>query len=335
MKYLKNEGATLKRSIEILQLIPSGSNKNITAKRIHDILDGDGHDVNIRMIQRDLIKLSSIYPLVSDEKNPLGWSWVGGATKRLPAMGTSTALAFVMTERFLSKLMPVSVLKKLEPDFNHAKQSLKGLKRRLGKWEDKVRIIPRGFQLLPAQIKPEALDVVYESLLGEVRFEANYQAANTAEISKYEVNPLAIVHRNNISYLVCTLWDYSDIKQLAMHRFQKCKALDKDTTVPKEFDIDDYIRAGEFSYPDSDKKIKIKLFFEKMAGKHLYQTAMSDDQSITEISDGRLVVKATVLDTEELRWWILGFGDYVEVASPKKLRQDISRSLRAAADLYR
>jgi len=53
-----------------------------------------------------------------------------------------------------------------------------------------------------------------------------------------------------------------------------------------------------------------------MFGKHLYETPLSDDKSITEIGDGRMMVKATVLNTEELRWWLLGFGRHVEVVSP-------------------
>jgi predicted DNA-binding transcriptional regulator YafY len=325
---------TLLRSIQMLQLIPRYPRK-IETTRICDSLKQYGFDVSVRTIQRDLIKLSSIYPLDSDERNkPYGWSWKGSDAIGFPAIDTPTALACVMAERFLSDVLPVRALKKLEPNFRQARNILKEIKSGLGKWENKVRITPRGLQLLPAQIKPGILDIVYESLLVGRRFEAKYQPRNVTEPSKYEVNPMAIVHRNNISYLVCTLWDYSDVKQLAMHRFQVARPLDKDIIIPKGFDIDGYIQAGEFSYPDSDKKIKLKLYFEEMAGKHLYETPLSEGQTIIETGDGRLMVKATVLDTEELRWWLLGFGGNVEVASPKKLRKDIAMSLRSAVDHY-
>jgi len=71
------------------------------------------------------------------------------------------------------------------------------------------------------------LDVVYESLLVGQRFEAKYHSRNAIEPSEYEVNLMTIVYRNNVSYLVCTLWKYTDIKQLVMHRFQTAKPLDK------------------------------------------------------------------------------------------------------------
>jgi len=47
--------------------------------------------------------------------------------------------------------------------------------------------------------------------------------------------------------------------------------------------------------------------------------------------DGELHIEATVKDTGQLRWWwLLGFGDYVEVLEPIELRkefEDISRNM--------
>lgn len=326
---------TLLRSLQMLQLIPRFPRK-IETTMIRDSLEQYGFNVSARTIQRDLIKMSSIFPLVSDERNkPYGWSWKGDDSIGFPAIDTPTALACVMAERFLSDLIPVSALKKLEPNFKQARNILKELKNSgLGKWENKIRITPRGHQLLTAQIKSGILDVVYESLLVGRRFEAKYQPRQVTESLKYEVSPMAIVHRKNVSYLVCTLWDYIDIKQLAIHRFQAARPLDRNVIIPKGFDIDEYIKSGEFSYPDSNKEIKLKLSFEKMVGKHLYETPLSKEQSITETVDGRLMVKATVLDTEELRWWILGFGGYVEVVSPTKLRNEIRNNLSKALSYY-
>ena len=325
---------TLLRSIHLLQSIPRYPRK-IETTRICDSLKQYGFDVSVRTIQRDLNNLSDIFPLVSDDRNkPYGWSWKGNDSIGFPAIDTPTALVSVMAERFLNNVMPSSALKKLEPNFKQARNILKETKSGLGKWENKVRIIPRGLQLIPAIIKAEVIDVVYESLLIGKRFEASYQSANTEKQTAYEVNPLAIVHRNNVSYLVCTLWNYSDVKQLAMHRFQTVKQIDKKVIIPKGFDIDNYIKAGEFSYPSSDKKIYVKLCFDEIAGKHLYETPLSEDQKITEIEGGRLMVKASVLDTEELRWGLIGFGGLVEVVSPKKIRKDISVSLSKALSHY-
>jgi hypothetical protein len=47
------------------------------------------------------------------------------------------------------------------------------------------------------------------------------------------------------------------------------------------------------------------------------------------------MVEATVLDTAELRWWLLGFGDGVEVLAPEVLRQDFQMTALRMAAYYR
>ena len=59
---------TLLRSLQMLQLIPRSPRKIETTK-IREFLKEYGFDVSVRTVQRDLIKMSSIFPLVSDERN--------------------------------------------------------------------------------------------------------------------------------------------------------------------------------------------------------------------------------------------------------------------------
>ena len=50
--------------------------------------------------------------------------------------------------------------------------------------------------------------------------------------------------------------------------------------------------------------------------------SLSEDHRTTEQSDGRILVEATVADTSQLRWWLLGFGSQVEVLEPISLREE-------------
>ena len=66
---------TIVRQWRMLQRIPRYPEK-ITTEEITSRLEADGFPVTIRTVQRDLIALSRIFPLVSEEKNrPFGWSW--------------------------------------------------------------------------------------------------------------------------------------------------------------------------------------------------------------------------------------------------------------------
>jgi predicted DNA-binding transcriptional regulator YafY len=51
---------------------------------------------------------------------------------------------------------------------------------------------------------------------------------------------------------------------------------------------------------------------------------LSLDQQIESYDPGRVLVTATLADTQQLTWWLLGFGDKIEVIEPIELRQKIA-----------
>src|SRR5207244_4265582 len=67
-------------------------------------------------------------------------------------------------------------------------------------------------------------------------------------------------------------------------------------------------RGRAFAYPVSDEKIRFLALFSPDAAMHLPESLLAADQVLTNQDDGRELVKATMLDTAELRWWLLGFG---------------------------
>ncbi len=314
---------TLFRLLTLLQLVPR-TPRSTTAPKLREELAKRGYEVTVRSVQRDLEGLSGPFPLLCDDRSkPYTWSWDQYALRELPGLDPPTALTFTLAHRFLADLMPRSSLRFLEPHFRSAENELKALKHpELAAWPDKVRVLPRGQSLIPAEVSSDVLDVVYEALLQSRRFTCTYHRKGETETRSYEVNPLGLVFRKAVIYLVATLWDYQDIKQLTLHRMSEPELLDKQATPIPGFDLDAYIAEGAFGYRLSEESIRLKVRFFGAAAQHLHETALSADQVLTEEQGtGATILQATVLDTEELRWWLLSFGDQVEVLEPNSLRQ--------------
>ena len=91
--------------------------------------------------------------------------------------------------------------------------------------------------------------------------------------------------------------------------------LDQPRRLPEHFDLDAYLRAGGFEYPEGEP-IPLVALFQRGAARHLQETPLSDDQRIVDEDDWRVRLTATVNDTALLRWWLLGFGSGVEVLEP-------------------
>jgi predicted DNA-binding transcriptional regulator YafY len=310
---------TLLRQWAMLRLIPRAPRK-IDAARLERLLFEEGFEVNLRSIQRDLNTLSTKFPLLCDmREKPYGWYWDANAVLDVPGMDPPTALTFSVAERFLNHVLPPSTLRLMEPHFRQARRVLDHMDQPgMAHWPEKVRILPRGLKLLAPEIDQEVMGVVYEALLRDRRFKARYQPRETAETT-YEVNPLGLVLRDAVTYLVCTLWNYQDVLQLALHRMTEAEILETPASRPDGFDLDAYIAAGHFACPYSGEMVRLGVLFEADAAYHLRETRLSEDQELTDQPDGRVLVKATVRDTGELRWWLLGFGEAVEVLSPEGL----------------
>lgn len=311
---------TLLRQWAMLRLIPRAPRK-IDATRLERLLSEEGFAVNLRSIQRDLNTLSTRFPLHCDMRSkPFGWSWDADAVLYVPGMDPPTALTFALAERFLSHVLPPSTLRLMEPHFRQARGVLDHIDHPgMAHWPEKVRILPRGLKLLAPEIDQRIMDTVYGALLSEKRFQVRYLPRDAEEPTSYEVNPLGLVVRDAVTYLVCTLWSYDDVLQLALHRMQDAEILDKQSRRPDAFDLDAYIAAGHFAAPCSGETIELEVLFDADAAYHLRETRLSEDQVLTDQPDGRVLVKATVPDTGELRWWLLGFGKAVEILQPAGL----------------
>lgn len=313
---------TLLRQWQMLRMIPRHPQK-ITAKALHEKLLAEPFDVTKRTVERDLHTLSEMFPLVSDERDkPYGWSWSKDAPVfNLPGLSGHEALTLAMVEQHLNSLLPSSTLSQLQPYFKAAKQHLSNIPNteRARSWLNKVRTVPPSQPLLPPVIKEAVQYTVYEALLADKQLSIKYLKRGVSKPVEYRIHPLAAVQRGAITYLYCRISDYDDLRTFALHRIQSASMLEDTTRTPEKFSIDAAIQSGKFGFGEGGE-IQLEAIFYNGVGDHLYETALSRDQVLSEQADGSLNVVATVADTPQLAWWLLGLGDGVEVVKPAGLR---------------
>lgn len=324
--------STLHRQWVLLQVIPR--RRQITIGELHDIIVDRGFTVSKRTIERDLEELELIFMLKSNKASrPYGWRWDPLApVLDIPGMDPATALSFKLVEKHLERLMPRSSLQHLESHFARANEVLEQSKGPLRSWTEKVHVIPRGQRLQEPVLQEGVMDGVYQALLEERQFRVRYRIKSGQE-KEYIVHPLGLVLRDQLAYLVCTLFDYGDTLQLVLHRMHEVELLDDAAVQPDGFNLQAYIQANHFDYPEGGR-IRLKALFEPAAAQHLAETPLSDDQQLKARGDGRIQVSATVVDTQQLRWWLLGFGDQVEVTAPTSLRTAFAAIARRNAERY-
>lgn len=323
------------RKLELARLVPRAPN-SATVEKLHRQLSHDrGFDVSLRTVQRDLQELAVVFDLDFTGAPPR-WCRQGHSHQDdLPIHDTYTALTFCLVEDYLHRILPVNVTQSLTPIFAKARALLKESEDEFDakRWYRSVRILPRAMELSPPVIDEGVFRVICEGLWHRDELYVTYQGRADEAPKSMPVHPHGLVVRDGVMYLLATLKTYQDIRHLAIHRILKAEATGRDAVIRENFNLADYIDEGHFSYLKGEA-LDLVLHFDGYVGQHLLETPINDTQQAKTLGDGRIEIRATVKDSQQLRWWLLGFGDGIEVIGPKALRAVIADEARKMAERY-
>jgi len=325
---------TLSRQWELLKLLP-GRGAGKTAKELAEALNDAGFRVSKRQVERDLGDLMESFPIdCNNASSPYGWRWVPGASVDIPGLTLAEALSLHLIEETLRPLLPASVLQSVEPRLRQAAKKLASAERLpLARWTDKVRCIHPALPLHAPQIAAEVLESVHAGLLRERQLEVMYRPMDAEDPRPLTLQPVGLVQRGPVAYLIATAFHYPDLRLYALHRFTAAVVTDSGAGRPEDFDIDRYIAGGALQFSSTARQLALILAVNDTYARILRETPLSSDQEI-RIKAERTTVRATVADSWQLRWWILGQGDAVEVLKPAELRREIATTCRRMGALY-
>lgn len=298
--------STLYRQWVLLQSLKRGSWTGTSA--LQQTLQREGIEINLRTIQRDLKTLAERFPLEADGLSPQGWRWRDDAPDMsAPSMTSGQALTFMMVEQHLRLLMPASILDELRPWFDNARRQASQNAAPAHRWADKVRIVPSSQPLIPPAINNEVLEAIQDALLQEKKLDACYENRSKKETQSVELDPLALIQRGPVMYLIATRSGNKKPRIYALHRFRFAVLKEEKARKPKDFHLDSYLKQGALGFGNGGTR-RLSIVLSREAGEHLYESRLSEDQKITERPDGTLQICATVADTPQLDWWLRAVG---------------------------
>ena len=325
--------ASFSRLFRLLQVVP-GYPRTLDTTQITALLAADGFETTPRTVQRDLLKLEGMGLGVEclDTSKPYRWRMAQSAKPvLLPGLDLPQALALLLVEAHLSRLVPRAAWAALRPHLEAARKVVEGKPAR--RWLERVRVIPRTQPQSPPGVDTAILDAVQMALVEDRRLTVRYRRADKGD-SDMELHPLGLVVRDAVAYLVATAFEYDDVRLYALHRMRAVTGSDlRSRKPPAGFDLDAWIEGGETGWRLAKEPIHLEVAFFDGAERSVLESPLSKDQSHTSMGDA-VVVKATVNDTRILRAWLLGFGSSVEVRRPKALRTDFAAGLSKALARY-
>ena len=330
----KQTELTIARHWEMLQMLPS-RRPGITTAELELRLNSSGYEINRRTIQRDLVTLSRLFPLeCNDKSKPFGWYWMPNNRIELPGFSVPEALSLQLIEDYMKLMLPVSILAVLEPQFKQARLKLNAIKsgNKQASWLDKVRVVSPTMPQIAPKINQEVLEQIQDALINDRQLEVEYLKPQSSEINNWVLHPLGLIQRGVVSYLVCTMFGYTDIRLCALHRIKNAEMLKALVNRPKDFCLDNYIDGGSLQF-GSGKAIKFEATVHSLLLEFLEESPLSEDMKTSTKNDIH-TIKATVVDSWQLFWWIQSQGSLIEVVKPVALRKKIIRELEKTISTY-
>lgn len=326
---------TLLRLLALLRLIPHHPDVIATPTLLEKLKDR-GFSVDIRSVQRDLNRLSIPFSLMCDTSSvPFRWCFTKDAPLDLKDMDAATALALYLAEGHLKTLLPQSAMDLLGPQFRKARNYLDGQGHNdFAHWAKRVRTLPNGKALLPAQVPPTIWPEVSNALLGHKQLRVSYLSRSKAGHKELLLNPAGLISRHAIGYLIASVDGYDDLRQFALHRIRQAECLETAARERSDFEIDTYIRQ-DLNTATPIEQVELVADVSPQIAWLLSETPLSTEQSLEPLPDTNWQrLRAKVPDNQETLWWVFGLGENIRVWEPTGWVGAVMEKLNKTEALY-
>jgi predicted DNA-binding transcriptional regulator YafY len=123
------------------------------------------------------------------------------------------------------------------------------------------------------------------------------------------------------------------VRTFALDGFRDIDRLKKDRfDYPKDYQPGQLV-VGAFGMIGGPRT-HVRLLFDAKVGRFVQRRLWHPTRKITKTDRG-VELEMDVAGTTELKTWILGWGDRLEVLEPESLREEVAAEVRRVAGLYR
>lgn len=173
------------------------------------------------------------------------------------------------------------------------------------------------------------------ALLQRQQLEGIYRTPYQKKAVRVKLQPRRCFLAQQAWYLAAE--DRSDCvtKLYRLARFNELKLLPKPITIERNFSLREYLGNAWAVHKGKDERDwHVEIEFTPEAAELVAETKWHHTQELEQRKDGSLAFRATVSGLQEIKWWILGWGDRAKVTKPQELVVEITRLLEKTLKQY-
>jgi len=161
----------------------------------------------------------------------------------------------------------------------------------------------------------------------------SYHSLHDRGTIRLTVKPLKLLFMGRAWYLIAYSKTHRENRTFKLSRIEKIAVTQRVFTKPRDVDLDGYFGNAWSMIPEG-REYRVHLRFAPKVARNVSEVRWHKTQETELRSDGSLDYQATIDGLGEITWWILGYGDQVEVIAPVSLRKTVVNIAKSVLSNY-
>jgi len=176
-------------------------------------------------------------------------------------------------------------------------------------------------------------DMLGEAIVKRRVCRMRYHSMYEKETIKLEIKPLKLLFMGRAWYLIAYSKSHYEIRTFKLSRIDEIAATARVFSTPADVDLDGYFGNAWSMIPEG-REYNVHLRFAPRVAQNVAEVRWHKTQEVAWRSDGSMDYRVMVDGLREISWWVLGYGDQVEVIKPVLLRKKIVKIAESILSNY-
>ncbi len=161
-----------------------------------------------------------------------------------------------------------------------------------------------------------------QSIVKKRKVNIRYHSLFEGAIIDVELCPYHLLFNNRAWYVLGRSSLHESVRTFKLNRIRELTTTQRCFVDGENFDVYEYFGRAWSMIPEG-RIYNIKLRFLPKVANNVAEVQWHSTQKVVRNSDGSATVEFRVDGIGEITWWILGYGDQVQVLAPKELRKKV------------
>ena len=162
------------------------------------------------------------------------------------------------------------------------------------------------------------LEAIINKKIVAIRYDSTFEKESIAT----NLNPYHLMYNNYAWYVLGRMELDEKISILKLNNIKEIDVLNRFFAEDKTFDLSEHLGRAWSMVPEG-RLYNIRLRFLPEVARSVADVQWHSTQTVTFQDDGSILMEFRVDGLNEITWWVMSYGDKVQVLAPPALRQKV------------